>query len=993
MHPARIVFSKPFRFFAIAGGLVLLFSAAGCRNESNQANTQPPPQRPLRSMNSLVRRGQWQQAWELADSVLETHPEDAEAIAVVARVAHEVGQPESAADLLIKACRAEGFRKPDRVRQAMIAVVGVGKLYEGMAMLEEAITAQPEQDENRRWLFDFYMGTEDRVSGTPHGRYLVQKRKFDLKLLKALSNTERRNLDDKPLEEMTSRNPDDKRPLLGAAKRDFDEGRFDQAVATLRTIADAHPGYFPAQALLGRALAAAGKLEEVKAWVDQQPEEVHLYSDYWIALGDWARATEQDEAAASAYWEATKRDADVVESWSKLSTMIQRLQSKGSQFPEDTRKSIEDRATRLSTFGQLKHRFERTGDISRATVVEIVHTLRELGRLWEAEAWASVALSLPEDDEAKVNEARAEVVALMNRDTPWQLVSLPEFQIQLSHLESARDGMVGGAKPLPDSSSNNSTAVATGGIQLKNEASERGLEFFGRTSDALDQPGIGLHETLGCGGGTIDFDLDGWQDLYLVAAGGEPARKDSAANALFQNRNGKFVDVTQAAATGDSGFGQGTAVGDVNQDGFPDILVLNYGTNALLINNGDGTFRDASDQLPTGETDWSTSGAIADLDGDGLTDIVVLNYCAGLEPVTDKCPMQGSDISRSCTPMKFPGLRDQFLQCDPKGAFVDQTEAWEALPAVLGRGLGVVVGSFDDSPGLDTFVANDMTNNHFWSARPGDKFKLAESAMLRGLGGDDRASPQGSMGIATADLDTDGEIDFYVTNFDNEYNTLHSQRGAGTWQDQTTALKLATPTMPLVGFGSEAVDFDNDGRSELVVSNGHVDMFSRGEEKSIYAHPMQIFRWNPGSKTYDSIGQSLSGDYPQSPHVGRALWTIDANQDGQTDLAVTHQTEPVALLINHTTSNNHWISLDLCGRGCERDAIGAIVKVSHGSRTLTQFVVAGSGYLCSNDPRLTFGLGSNGGGCDVEITWPDGTKDFHESLAIDRNWVLVQQSQ
>ena len=175
--------------------------------------------------------------------------------------------------------------------------------------------------------------------------------------------------------------------------------------------------------------------------------------------------------------------------------------------------------------------------------------------------------------------------------------------------------------------------------------------------------------------------------------------------------------------------------------------------------------------------------------------------------------------------------------------------------------------------------------------------------MLRGLGTDDRALAQGSMGIATGDLDRDGDLDMYVTNFEKEYNTYHEQLDGGIWRDVTSNVGLSEPAMPLVGFGTEAVDLDLDGSLELVVSNGHVDMFSRGDELSVYEHPMQLFRRTTGGQ-YESVGESLPGEYASSPHVGRALWTIDANRDGLTDLAYTGL--PDSLTLCHQSADGDW---------------------------------------------------------------------------------------
>ena len=671
-------------------------------------------------MKSAMRRMQWSQAWEFSDAVLAAHSTDADVIASVARVAHENAKPEIAAKLLAQACQVESFQNAPRVKQALIAAISIGKLNEGLELLEKAIAKEPLRHELRQLLFSLSVGTENRIDAVPHGRFLVRHRQFDLDLLVELSNTERRALDEKPLEEMISRNPHDKRPLMGSAKREFDKDKYGEAIRVLRSIITAHEDYLPARALLGRAFAATEQYEDLAKWAGQQPPAMQQHAAYWIAVGDWARAKQDFESAARAYWESTRCDADVVEAWSKLSIMMGQLTNTGTEFPQEVRDAIERRTSLLSSFAQLKDRFNRSGSISRAVGIDIVKTLRDLGRLWEAEAWASIALNLPEDDEADVQGIRDAIVKTLTQETPWQLIEgHREFDLDLTHFpvpsvcqrdsRSDRDSVPQSGVPA---SSQSQRTRESGSIRLLNEASHRGLQFFGRTSDTLHQPGISLHETLGCGGGTIDFDLDGWNDLYLAAAGGTPSQRDSAKNAFMRNIEGQFSDITIETQTGDPGFGQGVAIGDVNEDGFPDLLVLNYGPDALLINQGDGTFADASTRLPCGNTDWSTSGAIADFDSDGISDMVVLHYCDGLEPSRVQREPNQEGVHSSFSPMKFPGLRDQFLQGTRAGEWLDRTDAWGASPTIIGRGLGVVVGSLDGDPGLDIYMTNDMTNNH-----------------------------------------------------------------------------------------------------------------------------------------------------------------------------------------------------------------------------------------------------------------------------------------
>ena len=970
--------------------IMIAVLAVGCGKEGGSGGVELPP-RPLRSMNTAIRRGDWTTAASHSDAVLQKHADEPDTIALVAQVAHSNGDVEKAAELLVRACSVESFSNPARIQQAMIALIGVGQLHEGIEMLEEAVAKNPADSESRRWLYDFHMGTENRIRGLPHGKTLVQERKFDLELLTSLSNTERRTQDAKPLDEMISRNPADKRPLVGDAKIKFDEGDYAAASELLRSIIQQHPDYVPAQTLLGRSLAADGKFDALATWAAKQEQPVAMSPEYWLALGDWSRGQNHPAEATRAYWEATVADPDMLEAWSKLSRSLKVLPASSGEIPDNVLRAIENRAAKLSQFNQLKNRFERSGSISRATVAEMVSTLVDLGRLWEAEAWASIAYTLPEDDSVPLDELRQGVVRQIRADTPWQITSQhPEFTLDLSSLAMPRVGKL--TRPTQQSDGITEASRLAEGLVLINEADRRNLRFSGHTGAELDQPGIMLHQTLGCGGGAIDFDLDGWSDLYLVAAGGQPSAVDSQANALMRNLQGQFDEVTGVSSTGDQGFGQGVAVGDVNADGFPDLLVLNYGRNTLLINQGDGTFADASFRLPGNGADWSTSAAIADLDSDGLSDIVITNYCAGLEPTTTSCPVKGSDIARSCSPMMFKARDDQFLKCGDDGGFLDKTELWNAVPDVVGRGLGIVVGELDGSSGLDAFVANDMTNNHFWSVSPEPStFSLVESAMVRGLGADDRAISQGSMGIASGDLDRDGDLDFYVTNFSKEYNTYHEQLSSGVWRDETLKMGLLAATTPVVGFGSEAVDLNNDGNLELIVANGHVDMFSRDDEKSVYAQRMQVFR-RAASGGFASVGEQMSGAYMQSPHVARALWTLDIDRDGRTDFAVTHQTEPVALLMNQSVATGDWVTFELSARHGARDAIGTQLELSDGEQRWVVQKLAGHGYLCSNDARLLIGLGDLRGDkkISLRVSWPDGMVEEFDQLSCNSEWVLVQ---
>ncbi len=302
------------------------------------------------------------------------------------------------------------------------------------------------------------------------------------------------------------------------------------------------------------------------------------------------------------------------------------------------------------------------------------------------------------------------------------------------------------------------------------------------------------------------------------------------------------------------------------------------------------------------------------------------------------------------------------------------------------------MGDFDDSLGIEALIANDMSPNHFYDFGIGAKQSVEEVGVVRGVAFDGAGNIQGSMGIAVADLDRDQRLDFYVTNFQREYNTYYRQSRSGGWEDQTIPFQLAQTTIPLVGFGTQAADLDHDGFAELVVTNGHIDYPAPGVEPD-YFQPFQIFR-AISTKQFQLWADENCTGYLASKHVGRALWTLDANRDGLVDLAVTHQTEPVALLVNHSAKTHAWLHLSLIGTSSSRDAVGARVKVFSSTQSWVSSVVAGDGYLCSNERVLRFGLGSQSDQArlSAEVTWPAGRKEVFHDLSPKTEWLLIEEA-
>jgi hypothetical protein len=289
---------------------------------------------------------------------------------------------------------------------------------------------------------------------------------------------------------------------------------------------------------------------------------------------------------------------------------------------------------------------------------------------------------------------------------------------------------------------------------------------------------------------------------------------------------------------------------------------------------------------------------------------------------------------------------------------------------------------------LGIFVANDMSRNAFFSRAPGDAMQLVEAGAARGVAVDGVARAQASMGIASSDFDLDGDLDFYVTGFAREYNVFYEQISPGMWKDETSRLGLVEPTLSMVGFGTEAIDFDNDGIDEIVVTNGHIGEFS-GPDVPPYELPMQVFRRGPVGR-FELVEDNPWGEYFQTAHVGRALWTSDVNRDGRNDLMVTHTHEQVRLLINETQDHNNRIAFKLVATDSSRDSVGAVIRFRCDGQQRTIWSLSGDGFFCSNEKTFIAGLADADQVTDLSVTWQDGSVDEIGTLAANQLYLITQ---
>ena len=491
-----------------------------------------------------------------------------------------------------------------------------------------------------------------------------------------------------------------------------------------------------------------------------------------------------------------------------------------------------------------------------------------------------------------------------------------------------------------------------------------------------------LPEIMGAGGAVLDYDGDGWMDLYLVQSGflpGSETEVDAVGNRLFRNLgDGTFEDVTEYSGTGNTGYGMGGAAADYDNDGDPDIYLVNFGPDVLYRNNGDGTFTDITVASGVDNPVWGSSAAFFDADGDGNLDIYIVNYLKFNITSHVDCGTPSQGIWSYCHPDVYPMEADVFYKGDGRGGFMDATEAAGLLDTSgYGKGLGVVASDLDGDGDTDIYVANDSTPNFLYRNLGGGKFE--EVGLFTGTSHNDDGMTEAGMGVDAGDVNGDGWLDLIVTNLSAETNALYLG-GEDFFDYGTRNAGLYEGTLMQVGFGVDFLDADNDGDLDLFVTNGHViDNIELTDDAQSFRQPSQLFL-NNGAGRFALVAAEVAGDI-SVPGVGRGTLTFDYDNDGRLDVLVTRNNGPVNLYRNSRQQASNWIGFDLRGRDSNRDAIGARVTLEAGGHRTVEEKKAGSSYQTSGDPRLHFGLGEAENASKVTIRWPGGAEQSFENLA------------
>lgn len=970
--------SSPLVRFLTCFTLVVVASlglTAGCRPSASSLSQR------LEGAERAYREGNYLAAREMTAKILAEEPASIKALVLAGQSAHQMGDDEAALQLL-------GSIPNDGSPESVEGLVAAGELAYHLGRAEQAEKywrAALESDPRHglaNGLLAYLLVLEGRsFEARPFLFEPVRMRLYPLEHLLLLGTPEVLVANEQQMRKFRRGAPEDPLPLIGQARTKMAAGEWSEARRLLDEVVAKRPGQLEAQARLGETLLEIAP-ESFLDWHGRLPPDAGQHPQIWVVRGLWAQRSGQSREAIRCFGEALRLEPNHQLANHRLGVL---LRGQG-QVAEAT--AFLERATALEELGRVVDDVRRNLQNPRdPTVADAMYAAaertEELGRLWEAWAWHEQMLKTW----PALTELRDAELRLRNQLYPTMPQTLvdrnPVRQIDLA------------AYPLPAWTASDSLAPLAAGagaaaaIAFHNDAASAGLDFTYYSDADPDDDVVRLIETTGGGVGVLDYDNDGWPDVYLTQGAAWPpgSKQIVQRDRLFRNiGGGKFLDQTEAAGLGDESYSQGVAIGDYDNDGYDDIYVANIGPNRLYRNNGDGTFRDASGDLQTKEHYWTTSCLLADVNGDSWPDIYDVNYVANEDLHRSVC-RKGDEVG-GCSVGIFRAAHDRLLLNRGDGTFHD-VSAETGVERPNGMGLGIVAADFQNQGRLSLFIANDAYPNFFFhnSAPLGEAPQWVEEAVPRGVALDENGKSQACMGVASGDANGDGLLDLFVTNFYREHNALYVQQQEGFFVDQSNQAGLRGPSLAVLGFGTQYLDAELDGDLDLIATNGHI--FDLSDRKIPYRMRAQMFR-NDGRGRFAELQPEDLGEFFQQEYLGRGLARLDWNRDGREDVVISHIDAPAALLTSATPPAGRALILKLRGRTGSRDAVGARVSVQVGDRTITRQLQAGDGYQASNQRQLLIGLGNVTEVAQLRIDWPGGSTQQFANVPLDAELLIVE---
>jgi tetratricopeptide (TPR) repeat protein len=933
------------------------------------------------SSESLLKRarlaqgaGRFAQAEELAQKLLTRNPRDNEALFVAGVSADEQGRVPEAVAYFDRVSEQHPRAAEARFRAGDIFLLKLFQPTPAEERLRMALRLEPTHGVAQQHLSALLGQCGDMQGALELRLARVQQGDFSDMDLLVLALGE--SVDDPAMREKFIRaSPNDPLTWLMQAHEALQNRDLASAEELLRRVLNARNDLLVANVRLGRVLLDQGDSAGLRTWLAQLPATAEQSPEVWLIRGDQARQQQDDQTAARCYAEALLLAPTSQRGNYQLAQVFSAL---GRSADADVY------ARRAHTLHDLAIAARAYLQSSTPAAVERMVDISRRGRLvWDAWGWRQIGRAMPGYVQ------RPPAIDRPAPESPRILGAGSELD-RIASEYPLRHSLIGTSAASAGDSTPDTSQIA-----FTDDAQASGLVFQYVPGDRPAEVGLRMFEFSGGGVAVLDFDQDGWPDVYLPQGHLWPAQdEDRAANAITRDRlfrnlgNGRFADVTEASVLTGRGYGQGATIGDFNSDGFPDVYVATLSHNRLYRNNGDGTFADVTAETGTAGDRWTTSCLMADLNGDGLPDIYAVNYLEAPDLYERICHNHDGR-PRRCSPFELEASQDQLFVNHGDGRFEEVTrEAGIVAPG--GKGLGIVVADFDGSGRLSLFIANDMMPNFFFvnaTASPGARPRFTESALSAGVAYDRDGRAQGCMGIAIGDARGVGLLDLFVTNYYLESNTYYAQRSASLFDDVTQSTGLREPSLKMLGFGTQFLDADLDGWLDLVVLNGHVDDETyRGVP---FHMPPQFFR-NTGGGHFAELSAETLGRWFAGRYLGRGLARLDWNRDGREDFVATNLDSPSALLTNQSRNSGRSLCLQLHGTRSNRDAIGTTVRVRTGGRERLQQQTAGDGYESSNQRQLVFGVGDAKSADEVTIHWPGGTMQQFHNVPAGREYLVIE---
>lgn len=941
--------------------------------EADASASSPPVDSSKAAILALVEQGRIDEAWNAVQSALLENATDPDLLVLAAQVQSARGDHDGARALLGSIESEDPNIMAMAYGETAMTYIAQGRLSDAVPHFHKILNLIPNQFHAHRTLARIYNAQGRRFEAAKHLLALLKMQRYSPVELAMLCDLETHFRDEEFAPLSHAQASEAHHNLTYDAREALISRNHRTAKRLLIEALSVKADHVEAWVWLGFVHAQQEEWSALAQWYQSKPQDAEAHPIYWIVIGLWYAGQEQPAKATAAYLQAFRLNPSSILICVGLGQTLPDLGEIELAKAFREREAVL-RRTISAVAGLMKYRRgpEAIGPIATA--------YEELDIPMLSEAWTNLAEAVAKDSNSGHTEPL--LVTQSNRlDSVSLLKALEKLELpQLVAIDPAEFTTT--AQSQVDRSHSEIESFAF-------EDVTRSVGLAGIKYDwgvAADEKVIPAFRALGGGVGVLDYDTDGTPDLYFEVAGGHP--RDPASNKpnrLFRNLDGRYEEVPEQYAAADVGYGQGIICQDIDQDGADDLIVCNIGSVRIYQNLGDGSFNSPIDLPLHKDNIWVSTVAVADFSGDQLPDIYGVTYYGSVDYFDKKCiGPDGQPVG--CAPGSFPHSPDYLWINNGDGSWRDASDVLTGHDS-HGRGLCGLTTDLDGKPGLEIYIANDSTPNDLLHIRPNDHGELQVLNDLtcgaRTSGG---GKPEGSMGVGIGDIDRNGLEDLVVCNYYNESNRIYLQRDKNFYEDATRGWNPTDIDIPLVSFGAQCVDFDNNGWQDLMIVNGHVD------DRTRFSEPfrMRPLLYRNTGRRFLQIEASTQTPYFARPTLARSLAQLDFDGDRRQDMLVTYCDEPSTLLRNVTPAVGNTLRLRLVGVQSERAAIGAVVELKAGEETWRQSLALGEGYYSSNQRVLTVGLGDVETIDSMEIRWPSGQTQNFDEVTVVPDYRLIE---